>query len=112
MAFAEDLAPVFDTVTGFAVTATRTPVGGGGASAGPVILDEPGVVLDNGVVTEAPSALVRAATWPDVAAGDELDVDAGDLPAHLVHLAGVYHVRQKLPQDDGATRRLILARVS
>lgn len=110
MAFAEDLSPFFDTAAGFAVVATRTPAGGGGATAGNVILDGPGAVLDSGVITDAPTALIPATQWSGVAEGDAVVVDAGDLPATQMALAGSYVVRQVLPEADGATVRLVLAR--
>lgn len=111
MAFAEDLSPFFATA-GFAITASRTPAGGGSAQPGSAIMDEPGVVLDEGVVSDSPSALIAATQWVSVAQGDTITVSSGDLTPALAHLAGTYKVRQIMPEDDGATRRLILARTS
>jgi hypothetical protein len=111
--FAEDLDPFFDTATGFAVSASRTPAAGGSAQAGVVIFDEPGVLLeDAGVVTAEPTALFPATQWGGGAVGDTIALASGDLPAHLVQLAGSYKVRQVLPVDDGATKRLVLVRTA
>lgn len=98
--FAEDIDAYFDVTTGFALAATRTPAAGGSAQEGVVILDQPGLVLeDAGVVLQEPTALIPGTQWPGVAVADAIVAGGTD-----------FVVRQVLPVDDGATKRLVLAR--
>lgn len=108
--FAEDISAFFAT-TDFAVAASRTPAAGGSAQTGALLFDEPGTLLeDAGVVTNEPMVEFPASQWPAVATGDTITIDASALPSHLSQLAGSYAVRQVLRVDDGATKRVVLAR--
>lgn len=98
--FAEDLTLFFDVDGGFAVQATRTPVGGGAATSGAVIFDANGLELEAlGVVTSAPGIVVPANTWTGLAEGDAIAIGTAN-----------YRVRQVYPKDDGALSVAVLAK--
>lgn len=103
--FAEDLAVFFDDDTGFAVAATVDGV------TRSVVLDAPGAdAFDGQVVTTQPSFLIVAAQRP--AEGDAVQIEAGDLPVNLAHLAGDYVVRSvQAEPPDGAIVRVYVAQV-
>lgn len=98
MSFDADLvAAMFDGP--LAADAALTPKAGGAAVAGRVLFDEAGAVaLD--VETREPSALASADSWPSAAIGDTLAIGARS-----------FRVRGVMPEDDGATVRLVLARL-
>lgn len=98
MAFAEDFSAFFSQA-GFAISASRTPAGGGAATAGNVILDLTDVE-SNGLITEGPSMAVPASTWPTLAQGDTVVANAVS-----------YVVRSVVAEGDGAILRVQLARV-
>lgn len=97
MAFAEDLSLFFSTQD-FAVTASRTPAGGGAAAAGDVMLDL-GDIESDGLVIEGPSLAVPASTWPTLRQGDTIVANAVS-----------YIARTVVAQFDGAVLRVQLAR--
>lgn len=95
MAFAEDLAPFFNTSTGFAVAATLQ---GGAAGGVPVIFDQ-AALQQLGVMTGLnPVALVKAA-----------DVLATDVGKTLTINGVAYTIRAHDPLDDGAIVQLQLS---
>lgn len=100
MAFVENLAPFFDADTGFGVTATLTPSGGGAASAAVVLFDAEAEVFDGEAIAVATTITLPAAEWPAVREGDVVTLAAAS-----------YRVRQVRLIDDGALKRLIVARV-
>lgn len=101
--FTEDLTPFFDVAGGFAVSALRTPAGGGvEAQAQAVIFNVNGLNLPElDVVTEEPSCIVPASTWPTLAEGDGLAINAVS-----------FRVRQAFPVADGAIALAVLARAA
>lgn len=106
MAFAEDLAPFFDVASGFAVAATLDGVG-----VEVIPDDETLEALGGGMLTQEPAVLLPTSAASAAAADQAVVLDAGDLPAHLVQLAGNYIVRrvEKVPPDAALTR-LVLAK--
>ena len=103
--FAEDLALFTDTERGFGVNATLAGV------AREVIFDSPSTTDFDGIVSDAPSALVATSAAPVVA--QTLVLLLADLPSQLAHLAGTYAVRQVLAEPpDGAFSRLVLVRTA
>lgn len=99
--FVEDLSVFFNVDSGFAVTASRTPVGGGVSPSAAVIFDKNG--LDNAefeVVTSEPSLIVPASVWPTLAEADLIAIGTAN-----------YKVRQTYPLDDGAISVAILKEV-
>lgn len=101
MAMTEDLSPFFNT-SEFGETATLTQ--GAVSTAGTVIYDENGAVLESyGVEAGSPAVLCSVAQWPAVAPGDGLVIAfAGGAASYLV--------RSAVKLDDGALQLLALAR--
>lgn len=99
--FVEDFTAFFNVDSGFAVTATRTPVGGGSSPAAAVIFDKNGLNDQNfEVVTSQPSLIVPASSWPTLAEADLISIGSAN-----------YKVRQTYPLDDGAISVAILKEV-
>jgi len=97
VAFVEDLS-VFFNAQDFALTASRTPAGGGSATSGPVVLDLGDAEAD-GVVFEGPSLAVAASTWPTLSVGDTFGINAVG-----------YKARAVVAQNDGAIVRVQLVK--
>jgi hypothetical protein len=98
--FAEDLSVFFDVDGGFAVAAQRTPAAGGTSPDAAVIFDVNGLnSVDFDVVTEGPSFIVPASSWPTLVVGDAITI------------GGVaYKVRQADRVHDGALAVAILVK--
>lgn len=105
MAFTEDLS-LFFAPAEFGDTALLTPNGGGAGTAGTVLFDVDGLVLDQyDVQSQGPTALAPATQWPGVREGDHLAVQ---------HATGskYFRVRAVTPLSDGAICLLALARTT
>jgi hypothetical protein len=102
------LSPMFDTVNGFAVTASVN-----GVSVSVIPDDETVEALGGDVLTNEPGVLLPTTAAATAAAGQACVMSAGNLPAVYAHLAGTYTVRrvEKVPPDAALTR-LVLAKVS